>query len=449
MNKKGFTLIELIVSVILVSVVMVSLSSALVDIKNTSVEVQANTDVIITSSAISRVLNNDVVENNGIRYVKCDPNGEDCGFVLGNNKKRALTLQDVTDATEVNIGTYDPETNTYEKVVGSKKYGRIKITKKGNKVIGSESDRTDKTELSDKGRCNKKVRANCLVAYIEGSDCRCISEEKTTSLLYQDISADETTNLFYKTDLNGATIYVKTLSIIRNTNPEDDKISTEGYTFSKLNYKQTSYDNKADGGKTQNVLSKVSIGIYDGIDKNDDTYSVFIYSSATIENTAARVGNDYTISLNTNVNYRLLDTDTDADRSAKAKVLNNMVLPKIQIPDGDKYKNLRNSDDLEGGVYRYSITKLNEKYNVGFESSNHRHPDQILDNVKNIIPPNTTAAGSNKKTFLGYYYNNGHIPGYKEDCAGIKVIDKDGNILVAPNYFTADSEIYACWEKSS
>ena len=85
MNKKGFTLIEVIVSVLLVSVVLISLLSTLLKLRSTYSDVNKNTDALIYGSSLSRVINNDLMDNNGVRFTSCDVNGLRCDFIIFKN----------------------------------------------------------------------------------------------------------------------------------------------------------------------------------------------------------------------------------------------------------------------------------------------------------------------------------------------------------------------------
>jgi len=91
-NRNGFTLIEVIVSIVLVSVVMVSLLGSLIQIRQTYTVIHEDSDIIVYSSSISRVINNDLAKNNGIRYCTCSYNGQECDIILGNNNKRHLEI---------------------------------------------------------------------------------------------------------------------------------------------------------------------------------------------------------------------------------------------------------------------------------------------------------------------------------------------------------------------
>ena len=59
MNKKGFTLVELIVSIVLVSIVLIALIGSLLQIRSAYAVVHDNSDVIVYTSSISRVINSD------------------------------------------------------------------------------------------------------------------------------------------------------------------------------------------------------------------------------------------------------------------------------------------------------------------------------------------------------------------------------------------------------
>ena len=93
MNKKGFTLIEIIVSIVLVSIVMISLLGSLIQLRSTYTVIHENSDVIVYSSSITRVINNDLALNNGIRYVSCEAtSGQECDMILGNDSNRKLQI---------------------------------------------------------------------------------------------------------------------------------------------------------------------------------------------------------------------------------------------------------------------------------------------------------------------------------------------------------------------
>lgn len=122
MNKKGFTLIELVVSLVLVSVVLISMIGTLVKLKDTYNLVNEDADARIYGALISKVINDDFLQNNGIKTISCsnDDYGSYCEMVLGSNQKRTLEIlnNQIADDTETiysngkNIGTKKYEKTT-------------------------------------------------------------------------------------------------------------------------------------------------------------------------------------------------------------------------------------------------------------------------------------------------------------------------------------------------
>ena len=99
MNKKGFSLIELLVSIILVSVILISLLTTLVKIRQTYSVINENSDVLVYSSSISRVINNDFNKNMGINYINCYSDGTKCEIILGNDECRDLIIEETPKIT--------------------------------------------------------------------------------------------------------------------------------------------------------------------------------------------------------------------------------------------------------------------------------------------------------------------------------------------------------------
>ena len=143
MNKKGFTLVEVIVSIVLVSVVLVSLMATLIKLRETYSVVHEDSDVLVYSSSISRVINNDIMDNNGIRYASCDLNGVTCDITLGNDQKRRLEIIEeeinhgrikMTDKKEANHVTKN-STLKYSDTTKEVKDANENIDKSKNKII--------------------------------------------------------------------------------------------------------------------------------------------------------------------------------------------------------------------------------------------------------------------------------------------------------------------------
>ena len=110
MKKQGFTLIEVVVSIVLVSIVMISLLSSLLQLRSTYSVIHEDSDIIVYSSSISRVINNDIAKNNRIRYISCNVEKTNCDLILGNDSRRVLEISkeeisDPVDTTHQNIKT--------------------------------------------------------------------------------------------------------------------------------------------------------------------------------------------------------------------------------------------------------------------------------------------------------------------------------------------------------
>ena len=403
MNKKGFTLIEVIVSVVLVSIVMVTLTSTLVELKKKSEVVALNTDAVVYSSVISRILNNDITENDGVKFIECDPNGEECGMVLGNNDKRSITIKETSDTRIAKL----------EKVAATGNY--ILKSKTGNNYI----DKVDVTIVNGGqiSYCNNtdRLNANCLSVLINGNKCTCFKEKISSTLLYKDITAETTTGLLNSNTTKGVIKYIKTLSYIKTTDPDTSKVSTEGYGFSRIYYNQYPYTGKNGG---TNILTRLTIGIYDGIDKNASTYNVSLYSASRTNDNAPKVGDKFTITLNT--------------------------VGNLTAPHGVVYPRVQSI--TRPTINPFPVTRLTEKFNVGFEVVN---PGVYVDEAHTSVGIGETQTftsftalpSMSGKIFMGYYTEKGT----ETACTGTMVINNSGHLTVASNYFLEDSEIFACW----
>ena len=403
MNKKGFTLIEVIVSVVLVSIVMVTLTSTLVELKKKSEVVALNTDAVVYSSVISRILNNDITENDGVKFIECDPNGEECGMVLGNNDKRSITIKETSDTRIAKL----------EKVAATGNY--ILKSKAGNNYI----DKVDVTIVNGGqiSYCNNtdRLNANCLSVLINGNKCTCFKEKISSTLLYKDITAETTTGLLNSNTTKGVIKYIKTLSYIKTTDPDTSKVSTEGYGFSRIYYNQYPYTGKNGG---TNILTRLTIGIYDGIDKNASTYNVSLYSASRTNDNAPKVGDKFTITLNT--------------------------VGNLTAPHGVVYPRVQSI--TRPTINPFPVTRLTEKFNVGFEVVN---PGVYVDEAHTSVGIGETQTftsftalpSMSGKIFMGYYTEKGT----ETACTGTMVINNSGHLTVASNYFLEDSEIFACW----
>lgn len=82
--KKGFSLIELLVSLVIISVILVFITSFIVSIKDEKNGLSLNVPVLIDQAAISKILNNDA-NKNGISSI-----------TKNNNNKITITYKDET-----------------------------------------------------------------------------------------------------------------------------------------------------------------------------------------------------------------------------------------------------------------------------------------------------------------------------------------------------------------
>ena len=119
-SKSGFTLIEVIVSVVLVSIIMVSLLASLMQLRQTYTIIHENSDIIMYSSSISRVINNDLAKNNGVRLATCNSLRDKCELILGNDNKRSLEISkncyngsSIIDCDQTDINTSETDVKHY------------------------------------------------------------------------------------------------------------------------------------------------------------------------------------------------------------------------------------------------------------------------------------------------------------------------------------------------
>lgn len=120
MNKKGFTLIELIVSIILVSIVLVSMTGTLVKLKDTYSLVYEDADARIYGATISKIINDDLLTSNGIKTIDCSDDGKvnTCEILMGNNQKRTLEIlrnETNNDLEKITSNGKEIGTKKYEK----------------------------------------------------------------------------------------------------------------------------------------------------------------------------------------------------------------------------------------------------------------------------------------------------------------------------------------------
>ena len=304
MNKKGFTLIEVIVSVLLVSIVLISLMATLLKLRSTYSDVNKNTEALIYGSSLSRVINNDLMDNNGVRYASCDINGLRCDFILGNDDQRRLEI------VEENID-----------------HGNESASSIGAKEVN-----------------HKTIK---------------------TTLKYTDTTKE-------KTGVSNDIIYIRTLTMEDYTDSKGVH-TTNGYNFYSLTSDSREMENSSNK-EFIDIVTKITISLYDGKDINDSTYNILLYSAGK-----------YDFSNYTGRRY------------------------KIEFD--------LNGADTAGGVFG-----MDEVFGVGFYKEDSKITS--ANRLREIPIPK-----KNTEAFLGYYY------GSTSSELETQVIDSLGNIVVSNRFF--------------
>lgn len=110
MKKNGFTLVELTISIALLSVVMIFLLNFLTLVKKEDVGIEETTSMEIDKSVISKTINSDILKENYISTLSCTD--VLCSVTLKSGAKRTITI-------DGNIVKYIDTTNN--KVLMSRK----------------------------------------------------------------------------------------------------------------------------------------------------------------------------------------------------------------------------------------------------------------------------------------------------------------------------------------
>ena len=105
MKKQGFTLVELIVSIVLVGIVLASMIGTLLSLKNTYNVINEDMEARTYSALVSKVINEYIMKNNGIKDYDCA--GNKCVMTLGtldkNGHNKKMTLEIVTATLKSNV----------------------------------------------------------------------------------------------------------------------------------------------------------------------------------------------------------------------------------------------------------------------------------------------------------------------------------------------------------
>lgn len=90
MKKNGFTLVELTISIALLSVVMIFLLNFLTLVKKEDVGIEETTNMEIDKSVISKTINSDILQENYINTFSCTE--VLCDITLKSGAKRSITI---------------------------------------------------------------------------------------------------------------------------------------------------------------------------------------------------------------------------------------------------------------------------------------------------------------------------------------------------------------------
>ena len=102
MKKNGFTLVELTISIALLSVVMIALLNFLLLIKKEDLGIETITFIELDKSIISKTINSDILNENYINTISCTDSA--CDITLNTGVKRTISI-------EGNIIKYTDTTN--------------------------------------------------------------------------------------------------------------------------------------------------------------------------------------------------------------------------------------------------------------------------------------------------------------------------------------------------
>lgn len=164
MKKEGFTLVELLVSLVLVTVVLSSMSMALVKLKDTYSKANNKTDIELTSSSIVSIINKDIIDNGGISSWKLDDDLT-LSLELVNGSKRTLSIDNIDN---LKIKCISNDNNSINEYTGAKRY--------------------DKSTLKYVDSTNNQI------VYIKSMDYICHYNNKITSSCPTTIKDEECTN---------------------------------------------------------------------------------------------------------------------------------------------------------------------------------------------------------------------------------------------------------------
>ena len=118
MKKQGFTLVELILSIVLVSIIIVTMVGTLLKIRQSYSIINQNIEARTYKALIAKVINEHFIKNGGVKNINCSSNTK-CELLLGNNKTMTLEIiendiktEEVKDSTNNVVATRKIQTST-------------------------------------------------------------------------------------------------------------------------------------------------------------------------------------------------------------------------------------------------------------------------------------------------------------------------------------------------
>ena len=136
MKKQGFTLMELILSIVLVTVMLVTMVGTLIKIRESYSIINQNIEARTYKALIAKVINEHFMNNGGVKKITCSSDTK-CDLILGNNKFMILEIlnnevenEDVKDSSNNVVATRETQLSSIKYYGNDYNYTKtIKSTK--------------------------------------------------------------------------------------------------------------------------------------------------------------------------------------------------------------------------------------------------------------------------------------------------------------------------------
>ena len=105
MKKQGFTLMELILSIVLVSVIIITMIGTLLKIRESYSIINQNIQARTYKALVAKVINEHFIKNGGVKNITC-VSDKKCEILLGNNKSMNLEIiSNVLESKDITEGS--------------------------------------------------------------------------------------------------------------------------------------------------------------------------------------------------------------------------------------------------------------------------------------------------------------------------------------------------------